>query len=92
MLVRDLLVVGLKIRVNFSEVRSLGQVNYQLWLVDWFSLEITRLVIENCLMHLGLQSGQCDILVLDEDLDNQGDGEVRVIISSMELNCVELVL
>ena len=66
--------------------------NYQLWLVDWFSLEITRLVIENCLMHLGLQSGQCDILVLDEDLDNQGDGEVRVIVSSMELNCVELVL
>ena len=92
MLVRDLLVVGLKIRVNLSEVRSLGQVNYQLWLVDWFSLEITRLVIENCLMHLGLQSGQCDILVLDEDLDNQGDGEVRVIVSSMELNGVELIL
>ena len=66
--------------------------NYQLWLVDWFSLEITRLVIENCLMHLGLQSGQCDILVLDEDLDNQGDGEVRVIVSSMELNGVELIL
>ena len=66
--------------------------NYQLWLVDWFSLEINRLVIENCLVHLGLQSGQCDILVLDEDLDNQGDGEVRVIVSSMELNGVELIL